>query len=350
MWMILAAVFALSLGASPGTGVVQAKESALSSRGSIIYQQDGKEAALYAEDLFLLEDRLSTIPEDIFDPACYTHTHQWEYRDINEKTHTRHCAACGSAYDLMAAHTARQGEDDPIVLDDKTYPGRRYTCICGYQWVREASHELIFEAVDETNHRIRCALDATGYCRGYEPVEEEHYAYTYVPCQDGMHHKIICIDCGYTVGEEDCSFTAKPDPDEGDDRDPALLYCECGNGQAEASGEEPAEAPAKDGDNVDPPAETDTGEPEDAPVLPDPPTENPAEDGADSDAPTNMDTGETGDAPVLPSPPTENPAEDKDNSDTPAQPDTEDAGDPSPPPDETAENVPILPDPSAGDL
>ncbi len=257
--MVLAAVFALSLGAGPGTCKVQAKETAPSFRGSIIYQQEGKEAAWYVEDLILLEDRLSAMPEDTFDPACYTHTHRWEYRDINEKTHTRHCAVCGSAYDLTAAHTARQEEDCPIDFEGETYPGRRYTCICGYQWVREAAHELVFETVDETNHRIRCALDDTDYCRGHEPVEEEHYAYTYVPCQDGTHHKKICIDCGFIAGEEDCSFTQKPIPGEEDDRDPNLFYCACGNGRAEPSlSDAPAEHSMEDGNGMDPPTKADT--------------------------------------------------------------------------------------------
>lgn len=236
--IILLMISVLVLSVIPKAGAVQAKETGLLSRGSIICQQDDTEAALYAEDLIFLKNQISSIPEDTFDPARYMHTHQWEYRDINEKTHTKHCSICGTIYDLTSTHTVKQEENYPITYKGGTYSGRRCRCVCGYQWVREAAHELVFEKVDETNHRIRCALEDTGFCRGFEPIEEEHYAYSYMPCQDGIHHKKICIDCGQILGEEECSFTQQPAAGEEGDRDPALLYCVCGNGQMPISGEE----------------------------------------------------------------------------------------------------------------
>ena len=102
---------------------------------------------------------------------------------------------------------------------------------------------MTYEAVDETNHRICCILEGTDFCPGFRPIVEEHYAYNCLPCEDGLHHRKVCMDCEYDFGEEACRFTLAAGLEEDDDRDPDLLYCECGNGKK------------KDTEDQEPPAE-----------------------------------------------------------------------------------------------
>lgn len=199
------------------TAKLAATWTGLSSRGSLVYQQEETGAHIYAADFLLLRDRLDTISDKVFEPACYTHTHQWEYRDIDERTHTRHCDSCGSAFDLVSAHKAEQRENCSIAYDGEEYPGIRYTCACGYQWEQEETHTLFFESAGEVGHRSGCRLGGTKFCPGYEPVMEEHYAYYYRPCADGSHHEKICMDCGYST-EEECCFDL-PDTDSGNGAD-----------------------------------------------------------------------------------------------------------------------------------
>ena len=227
------------------TAKLAATRTDLSSRGSLVYQQGEKGAHIYAADFFLLRDRLDTIPDTVFEPACYTHTHQWEYRDIDEKTHTRHCDSCGSAFDLVSAHKADRRENCSIAYDGEEYPGIRYTCACGYQWELEETHTPFFEAVGESGHRSGCLLDGTKFCPGYEPVTEEHYAYYYRPCADGSHHEKICMDCGYSTEEECCFDLFDTDGDwDSDDED-------SGNGSESGENDSGSEDGSDTGTDVD---------------------------------------------------------------------------------------------------
>lgn len=243
-------------------GAVQAKEGMLLSRGNLAYRDGAEGLEIYTADLRLLKEKLDTVPEEPFSSAYYAHTHQWEYREINEQTHTRHCASCGEAYDLVSVHRAVQEEDVTISWQEKNYDGRCYRCECGQQWVREAAHTLVFDEVDESCHKGRCLLADTAYCRGYESVPEEHYAYYCEPDADGEHHLEICIDCGYQIRKE-CSFTAGV-WEEDDERDPTRCYCECGNSRPKEAEETdtdtdgPSEMPGEEGTAPDEAEETDT--------------------------------------------------------------------------------------------
>lgn len=201
-------IAALSLTGRP---VVQAKEQSaeekgilqeqeLVSRGNLIYRDSAEEAGIYAADFSLLYGKLFAVSGEVFDPAKYTHIHLWEYKDVNDSAHTRYCILCGM--ELTDKHRAENEEDCTIVSGDKEFPGRRYQCICGYQWEREAAHTLTFDIVDETCHRSRCLLDGTAYCLGYEPIEEEHYAFSHTLNPSGTHYTKTCIDCGYQTEEE----------------------------------------------------------------------------------------------------------------------------------------------------
>ncbi len=198
----------LSKGGQP---VVQAKEQGaekrkalqsqeLASVGNLIYRDGGEKAGICAADFSFLYGKLTAVSGMVFDPAEYTHTHQWEYRDVDESMHTRHCILCGIA--LTDTHKADGEEECTIISGEKAFPGRRYQCVCGYQWEREAAHVLTFDMVDETCHRSRCLLDGTEYCLGYDSVEEEHYAFYRTPDPAGTHYTKTCIDCGYQTEEE----------------------------------------------------------------------------------------------------------------------------------------------------
>lgn len=266
---ILTALLTLTLGLCAAVPTVQAQEAqtaeaaalsrtsdaGLSSQGNLVYEDRKTGAQIYTADFLLLKNKLDTIPDRAFEPARYTHSHQWEYLDINGETHTIHCEICGNAFDLVNAHRAERRESCSLSHDGAAHPGTRYTCVCGYQWVCETSHTLFFEPVDETGHRSKCRLDGTKFCPGYEPVTEEHYAYYYKPCEDGSHHEKICLDCGYSH-EEACSFTLS-DTDSGGETDGAetdssddanVNRCRCGNAKKTAPETEPENAGAKTGE------------------------------------------------------------------------------------------------------
>lgn len=227
--LAMALLLPLAVGLCGTAGTAQAKGTKLGSRGNIIYQDEGDNAEVYVADFLLLKEKLDTMPNEIFSPAYYAHVHQWEYTDINERTHIKHCEKCGKGFELMNPHQAVREEECAITCQGQEYSGRRYSCECGWQWVRETAHVLVFEQVDENCHRSRCALDEEGYCLGYEPILEEHYAYYYIPDSDGTRHKKVCIDCAYQV-EETCSFTLQGGEEESEiQTDEPVWYCECGN-------------------------------------------------------------------------------------------------------------------------
>lgn len=269
---IAATLLALVLGLCALTPTVQAEEmhaeesgqlaawTGLSSQGNLVYREAEKGAQIYASDFLLLRNMLDTIPDMVYEPACYTHTHRWAYINVNGETHTRHCEFCGNAFDLVGAHRAERKENCTLSYDGAEYPGIRYTCTCGYQWEREETHALLFESVDETCHRNRCRLDGTPFCPGYEPVTEEHYAYHYIPCEDGLHHMRVCVDCGYRA-EEECCFSL-PDPNSGGENGSAentdggsIRRCWCGNTEkadADAESGEDSSDTETDGEDENP--------------------------------------------------------------------------------------------------
>lgn len=283
------------------TGTARAVWAMLSSRGTLIYDESEKGAQIYAADFLLLRDKLESISNTVFEPTQYTHFHQWEYRDINEETHTRHCESCGSASDMVSAHRAQRREGCSIFYNGEEYPGIRYTCICGYQWEQEASHTLSFEAVDENVHRSRCCLDDTEYCPGYESVTEEHYAYFYKPCEDGIHHIKVCMDCGYRH-EEECSFILSDSDGAANSGD---RRCLCGNveqpdadsGKDSAGNSEENADEKTGGSPADAETRDETGEiPSDAEADDETTETESGEDSSDTeigDENENVETGET---------------------------------------------------------
>ncbi len=265
--------------------VQAASARALASHGNLVYGGTRGGASLYAADILLLEEKISTIPEQCFDPVCYTHTHHWEYCQINEKTHTRHCADCKENGDLTSPHRIDRWERDTIFYEGKTYAGKRYTCVCGYQWCMEQSHTMICEPADETSHQIRCALDKTSYCQGCEPFVEEHYVWYYEMNEDKLHHKQICYDCGFQI-EQICSFDYTDDE--------GRRVCICGNCETQDDSESPdVRDESEEPEKTDPSDSPDTEDAPQEPETPDPP--DTGDDPDESEKPEETDPSDTED-------------------------------------------------------
>lgn len=269
--------------------------STCSSHGNLIYEGKRGSVALYAADIRLLEEKIATIPERCFDPVCYAHTHNWEYCRINEKTHTRHCTDCGEANDLTSSHRADSWERDTFFYEGKAYPGKRFTCACGYQWSMELGHTMIFEALDEVNHQSGCALDGTPYCEGCEPSVEAHYAWYYEMRDDAFHHEKICFDCGFRI-EETCCLDMAEDEE-------GRHACICGRSETR---EEESET-SDESETEESPEDSDEPGAEDTPEIPDEPgtedtSETPGEPGTEDTPETPGEPG-TEDVPEIPDEP-----------------------------------------------
>ena len=199
----------------------------IKSYGSIIYKDSSGSVELYAEDIAFLQEKLASVPDEIFDPVLYSHVHEWEYINVNKNTHTRHCAVCGSLYDIVSAHAheAATSRACTITYGDKDYPGYEKTCRCGYTWKVEMYHNLIYTSVDATYHRLSCGLAGTDYCSGLEAKDSEHVR-TASPV-DETHHQSVCNFCLIEEIQE-CVF----DYDSFEDSEnptQIIKYCECGN-------------------------------------------------------------------------------------------------------------------------
>ncbi len=48
------------------------------SYGNIVYEDENGSVKIYAEDIAFLQEKLSSIPEEIFDPAVYSHVYEKE--------------------------------------------------------------------------------------------------------------------------------------------------------------------------------------------------------------------------------------------------------------------------------
>lgn len=228
----------------------------IKSQGSIIYKDSSGAIELYAEDIAFLQEKLSSLPDEIFDPVLYSHMHEWEYINVNKNTHTRHCAGCGSLYDMVSVHDAATSKACTISYEGKDYPGYEKTCRCGYTWRVEMYHNLIYSPVDASYHTLSCALDGTDYCSGLAGENSEHIR-TVFPVNE-TNHQSVCNYCGFVGEIQECVFDYDSVED-GEDPTQIKKYCECGNYVTE-----PKETVSENdmGDKSDDEEETDPLEPE----------------------------------------------------------------------------------------
>lgn len=218
--------------------VVKAAESSgsddavLKSYGNIFYEDATGSVRIYAEDIALLQEKLASIPDEIFDPVLYSHTHVWEYIDITEQGHTKHCEGCGSKFDLVNQHSVAETKECTISYNGRDYPGYENICECGYTWKEEAGHILIYTQKDEIYHAVSCELAGTSYCPGMEYDEMSH-GITLCPIDDSRH-QAVCGDCGYKGDISECVFDILGDAT---DNSAATRYCKCGNSITETQHE-----------------------------------------------------------------------------------------------------------------
>lgn len=211
--------------------------SGRASVGNITYRDGSGVLTLYGEDIALLEGKIASIEVCQYDPAVYSHTHQWKYIDLNGQTHTRHCDLCGAAYDTINAHTVDMKEPCTISQGEAVYDGYRYRCECGHQWEKEVSHNLIYVFVDENVHTVSCALNGAAYCNGMtEHVEKHEFDITPDSDYSGYHIR-ICSLCGYSKSEP-CHYTNGP---EGEDEN-TLQCCICGKTITDDESDNPGES------------------------------------------------------------------------------------------------------------
>ena len=198
-------------------------DTGLKSYGNIIYEDENGTVQLYAEDIAFLHEEIMSIPEDIFDAGIYSHVHDWKYIDVNERTHTRTCEKCGSLHNITNEHKPIKSENCSLEYQTRIYDGYLCTCKCGYTWKIEQSHNLIYSVVNETDHKVTCALAGTGFCEGMEPYDEEH---TLIKSPESNDTPVIKCDKCFFEKKEECNFI-KESVDEitGEKR----LLCECGN-------------------------------------------------------------------------------------------------------------------------
>ena len=234
--LLLAAMFLIGLPLLAKAS--EEKSSSIKSSGNIVYQSAAGSVELYTEDIAFLQERLASVPEKIFSPVLYSHSHSWKYIDITSKSHTKHCAGCGSAYDMIEAHKASTVRSCMISYEGEEYIGYKKVCECGYEWEEEMYHNLVYESKDESYHMVSCVLSGTAYCSGMISREEEHSMMCYPT--DESHHLQSCMECGFTGKEQECTFDNEI-VEEDEDVEEIRKYCECGNYIIESNngGDEP---------------------------------------------------------------------------------------------------------------
>lgn len=205
-------------------------DEAINSYGSIIYEDANGSVRIYADDIALLQEKLASIPDEIFDPVLYSHAHVWEYVNVTDQGHTKHCAICGSKYDVVSNHMEAEAKECAISYNGEIYQGYEKICECGYKWEEESYHHLIYVQKDETYHTISCALEGTSYCSGVDISDAPHVMI--LQPVDALHHQNICGDCGYQGTIEECVFEVVEDMDEEldlEETEGLRKYCACGN-------------------------------------------------------------------------------------------------------------------------
>lgn len=95
--------------------------SSCASHGNLIYEGKRGDAALYAADIRLLEEKISAIPERCFDPVSYACTHIWESDTIfyEEKP----CPGEPETGDAPEAPREPEIEDSPEAPDEPEAEG-----------------------------------------------------------------------------------------------------------------------------------------------------------------------------------------------------------------------------------
>lgn len=196
--MLLAICLALAVNCSRAYAV----EVSVRSRGNIRFESREGEILLCGEDMDYLLEKVSSIPDEMFDPAYYSHIHIWKYGQIDSSTHTKQCTICSKS--VTKSHVSRRQEPSVIIYRGGSFSGTMHTCECGQEWLKETAHNLVYVQKDEEGHIVRCELSNTDYCSGRDETEEEH-SYSLESGEDYRTHFKTCRLCGFKK-EEECGF------------------------------------------------------------------------------------------------------------------------------------------------
>ncbi len=197
-------------------------EASVRSHGNVVFESVDGEILLCGEDMTYLLEKVSSIPDEVFDPEYYGHIHVWEYDQVDSDTHIKKCKVCDES--ALKPHTSFQQEETVITYKGSVFSGTTNICDCGFQWVKEMAHNLRYVQEGEKGHIVECELSDTKYCDGRDEAEEAH-SYILEPKEDYKTHLRACTLCGYKK-EEECDFVSYSEKNE----DLTITwYCECGN-------------------------------------------------------------------------------------------------------------------------
>ncbi len=92
----------------------EASDESIKSYGSFFYEGADGSVRFYSEDLALLQEKLSSVPDEIFDPALYS---PWESVEVTEQSHNTYTPE-EMPYTVFAAPS---GTSDSLeVIEPKT--------------------------------------------------------------------------------------------------------------------------------------------------------------------------------------------------------------------------------------
>ncbi len=95
----------------------EASDAAIKSYGSFVYDGADGSVRFYSEDLALLQEKLSSVPDEIFDPALYS---PWESVDVTEQSHNTYTPEEEMPYTVFAAPSGTSDGlevTEPEILD-----------------------------------------------------------------------------------------------------------------------------------------------------------------------------------------------------------------------------------------
>ncbi len=93
----------------------EASDDSIKSYGSFFYEGADGSVRFYSEDLALLQEKLSSVPDEIFDPALYS---PWESVDVTEQSHNTYTPEEEMPYTVFAAPSGTS--DNLEVIEPKT--------------------------------------------------------------------------------------------------------------------------------------------------------------------------------------------------------------------------------------
>lgn len=168
--------------------------------GALVYGGNYGSVGIYSSDIELLAEEADAQPDTVYNPDDYAHTHTWTLKTSNTGSHTFICSGCGET--KTEEHAVKYSELTTFTYSGAVYEGILYTCDCGYSWITEYKHNLIYTDNSDGTHTAACALEGTKYCQGFEDYTEGHIYSDAYPDEWGELCVHNCLMCGNQVVDE----------------------------------------------------------------------------------------------------------------------------------------------------